>query len=160
MAWPLISMDFVEGLPKAQGKNVILVVVDRFTKYANFIAISHPYTAQDVVDAYIINVSKLHGLPRVIVTDRDPIFTSSVWQSLFKNLGVELHLSSAYHPPTCGQTERVNQCLENYLRCMCFNGPKRWIYWLSLAEWWYNSSYHTSLNMTPFRPSMVFLLLK
>jgi hypothetical protein len=151
MAWSHISMDFVEGLPKSQGKNVILVVVDRFTKYAHFIAISHPYTAQDVVDTYINNVFKLHGLPRVIVTDRDPIFTSSVWQSLFKNLGVELHLSSAYHPQTDGQIERLNQCLENYLRCMWFNGPKRWIYWLSLAEWWYNSSYHTSLNMTPFQ---------
>ncbi|CAN6347636.1 unnamed protein product [Urochloa humidicola] len=151
MAWTHVSMDFIEGLPKSQGKDVILVVVDRFTKYAHFIALSHPYSAQHVVNAYMENVFKLHGLPKVMVTDRDPIFTSTVWQSMFKSLQVELHLSSAYHPQTDGQTERVNQCLENYLRCMCFASPKRWFHWLSLAEWWYNTSYHTSLNMTPFQ---------
>lgn len=134
MAWTHISMDFVEDLPKSNGKNVILVIVDRMTKYSHFIALSHPYTPTDVVTLFLDNIFKLHGLPKVIVTDRDPIFTRSVWQSLFKSLQVDLHLSSAYHPQTDGQTERVNQCLENYLRCMCFNGPKRWSYWLSLAE--------------------------
>jgi hypothetical protein len=150
-SWTHVSMDFVEGLPFSASKNVILVVVDRFSKYAHLIALNHPYTAQDVVTLYMDNVFKLHGLPKVIVTDRDPIFTSSVWQALFKSLKVELHLSSAYNPQTYGQTERVNQCLENYLRCMCFTSPKRWFHWLALAEWWYNTSYHTSLNMTPFQ---------
>lgn len=111
-AWTHVSMDFVEGLPSSESKNVILVVVDRFSKYAHFLALSHPYTAQDVVKLYMDNIFKLHGLPKVIVTDRDPIFTSSIWQSMFKSLRVELHLSSAYHPQTDGQTERVNQCLE------------------------------------------------
>jgi IS30 family transposase len=120
MAWTHISMDFVEGLPKSQKKNVILVVVDRLTKYAHFISLSHPYTAAEVAQLFLENIFKLHGLPKVILTDRDPIFTSSVWQSLFKVMGVQLHLTSAYHPQTDGQTERVNQCLENYLRCMCF----------------------------------------
>ena len=104
MAWTHISMDFIEGLPKSQGKDVILVVVDRFTKYAHFISISHPYTAQDIVTIFLDNVFKLHGLPKIIVTDRDPIFTSNVWQALFKALEVKLHLSSAYHPQTDGQT--------------------------------------------------------
>jgi transposase InsO family protein len=107
-AWTHISMDFVECLPHSKGKNVILVIVDRFTKYSHFIALSHPYTTKDVVDIYMDNVFKLHGLPKVIVTDRDPIFTSSICQELFKSLKVELHLSSAYHPQTDGQTERVN----------------------------------------------------
>lgn len=151
MAWTHISMDFVEGLPKSQGKDVILVVVDRLTKYAHFISLSHPYTAQDIVTLFLDNVFKLHGLPKVILTERDPIFTSQIWQSLFKSLQVQLHLTTAYHPQTDGQTERVNQCLENYLRCMCFNSPRRWHYWLSLAEWWYNTSYHTSLKITPFQ---------
>jgi transposase InsO family protein len=151
MAWTHISMDFIEGLPKSQGKEVILVVVDRLTKYAHFISLSHPYTASDIAQLFLDNIFKLHGLPKVILTDRDPIFTSTMWQSLFKAMGVQLHLTSAYHPQTDGQTERVNQCLENYLRCMCFNSPKRWHYWLSLAEWWYNTSFHTSLQMTPFQ---------
>jgi hypothetical protein len=90
-------------------------------------------------------------MPVVMVTDRDRIFTSNLWQSLFKALDIKLHLSTAYHPQTDGQTERVNQCLENYLRCMCFTTPRKWSYWLSLAEWWYNTSYHTSLTMTPFQ---------
>lgn len=123
-------MDFVESLPKSQGKNVILVVVDRLTKYAHFISMSHPYSAQDVVNLFVDNIFKLHGMPSVIVTDRDPMFTSIIWQSLFKALKVQLHLSTSYHPQTDGQTERVNQCLENYLRCMCFHSPARWNSWL------------------------------
>jgi len=151
MAWTHISMDFIEGLPKSNGKDVILVVVDRLTKYAHFISLSHPYTVASIISLLTDTVFKLHGIPVVMVTDRDRIFTSNLWQSLFKAMDVKLHLSTAYHPQTDGQTERVNQCLENYLRCMCFIVPKRWSYWLSLAEWWYNTSYHTSLNLTPFQ---------
>ena len=108
MAWTHISMDFVEGLPKSQGKDVILVVVDRLTKYAHFISLSHPYTAQDIVNIFLDNIFKLHGLPKVILTDRDPILTSQIWQTLFKSLQVQLHWTTAYHPQTDGQTERVN----------------------------------------------------
>ena len=151
MAWTHISMDFIEGLPKSNGKDVILVVVDRLTKYAHFISLSHPYTVASIISLLTDTVFKLHGIPVVMVTDRERIFTSNLWQSLFKAMDVKLHLSTAYHPQTDGQTKRVNQCLENYLRCMCFIVPKRWSYWLSLAEWWYNTSYHTSLNLTPFQ---------
>lgn len=144
-------MDFVEVLPMSQNKNVILVVVHKFTKYAHFLSLAHPYTAEDVTKLFLDQIFKLHGLPQVILTDRDHIFTRTIWQTLFKSMGVELHLTSTYHPQTDGQTKRVNQCLENYLRCMCFASPKRWHHWLSLAEWWYNSTYHTSLKMTPFQ---------
>jgi transposase InsO family protein len=156
MAWTHISMDFIEGLPKSQNKDVILVAVDRLSKYAHFIALSHPYNAAEVAQLFLDNIFKLHGLPKVILTDRDPIFTNSVWQSLFKALGVQLHLTSAYHPQTDHQTKRINQCIENYLRCMCFASPNRWHSRLSLAEWWYNSFYHTSLNITPI-PGIIWI---
>lgn len=95
-------MDFIEGLPKSQGKEVILVVVDRLTKYAHFIALSHPLTAPQVDHYFLSNIYILHGLPTSIVTDRDKIFTSHFWQHLFNALGVTLCLSTAYHPQTNG----------------------------------------------------------
>jgi hypothetical protein len=119
--WLAISMDSVSGLPKSKGKDVILVVLDRLTKYAHFIALSHPYT---VVEVFMSNIIKLHGPPSVITTDRDAIFTSMLWEELFHSMKISLHFSIAYHPEIDGQTERVNQCLEQYLRCMAFSEPK------------------------------------
>ena len=116
------------------GKEVILMVVDRFSKYGHFVALSHPYTVEVVAQAYLDNIYKLHGLPRSIVSDKDTIFLSSFWQSLFAVLGVDLLLSSSYHPQTDGQTEVLNRCLENYLRYMYAQNPKDWAKWLSLAE--------------------------
>lgn len=151
MAWQHITMDFVEGLPKSKGKDVILVVVDRLTKYAEFIALSHPYSVPDVAQAFLDNVFKHHGLPTTIISDQDRIFTSKLWRELFAVLKVTLHYNTSYHPQTDGQSERVNQCLENYLRCMTFQEPQRWLSWLSLAQYWYNTSFHTSLKMSPFQ---------
>lgn len=143
-AWAHVSIDFVEGLPLSENKDLILVVVDRFTKYAHFIAMKHPITVESVARAFSETIFKLHGMSVVIVTDRDKIFTSNLWQQLFKSLKIKLHISTSYHSQSDGQTERVNQCLENYLRCMCFQQPKKWHGWLVLAEWWYNTSFHTS----------------
>lgn len=86
-AWTHISMDFVEGLPNSMGKNVILVIVDRLTKYGYFLALSHPYIAQGTAKLFLDHIYKLHGLPVSILTDRDKIFTSSFWRELFKALG-------------------------------------------------------------------------
>ena len=146
-----VSMDFIEGLPKSSRKNVIMVVVDRFTKYAHFIALSHPFTVSMVAGAYLDNVYKLHGNPTSIVSDRGPTFLSNFWHELFTLQGVTLHLSSAYHPQTDGQTEVVNRCLEGYLRCVTGQCPHNWNSWLSLAEFWYNTNYHSSLELTPFQ---------
>lgn len=151
MAWTHITMDFIEGLPKSQGKDVILVVVDRLTKYAHFIALAHPYDVEQVVEAFMNNIHKLHGMPMVIITDRDRIFTSSLFQEIFKAMKVKLRFSTAYHPQMDGQTERVNQCLESYLRNMTFQEPHKWYSWLALAEWWYNTTFHTAIQMTPFK---------
>ena len=93
--WLAVSMDFIEGLLKAQLKSVILVVVDRLTKYVHFIALAHPYTASKVASVFVF---KLHGMPASIVSDRDPIFTSHFWKELMKLQGVDLAMLSAYHP--------------------------------------------------------------
>lgn len=97
-SWQTLTMDFIEGLPKSKSFNCILVVVDKFTKYAHFLPLSHPFTALEVATLFMNNIFKLHGLPQAIVSDRDKIFTSNLWKELFKLLGTQLHMSSAYHP--------------------------------------------------------------
>lgn len=103
-------MDFIKGLPLSKGHNVILVVVDRFTKFAHFLPLKHPFSASQVAKVFLNNVASLYGMPKSIVSDRDRIFTSHFWQTLFKRFGIPLNLTAAYHPQSDGQTERVNQC--------------------------------------------------
>ncbi|GAA0158054.1 hypothetical protein LIER_15176 [Lithospermum erythrorhizon] len=143
-------MDFIKGIPTSNKKNAILVVVDRFTKYSHFIAFSHPATTLTVAQLFLDHIHKLHGMPTHISSDRDRVFLSEMWQELFTMLGTKLQYSTSYHPQTDGQTERVNQCLETYLRCICNARPKDWSNWLPLAEFWYNTNFHLSLKLTPF----------
>jgi hypothetical protein len=141
-------MDFVKGLPTSDRANAIMVVVDRYSKFAHFIALHHPFTASTVARLFLDNVFRLHGMP--VSIDRDRVFTSKFWQLLFSLAGAALRMSYSYHPQTDGQTERVNQCLETYLRCFVHACPNRWSSWLSLAEYWYNSSPHSALGRSPF----------
>ena len=96
--WKNITMNFVERLPKSLGKNAILVIVDRFTKYGHFLAVTHPFTAKDIAKLFLEHVYKFHGLPSFIVTDRDEVFTSLLWKELFKLLRVRLFMSTTFHP--------------------------------------------------------------
>ena len=132
--WTDVSLDFVEGLPKSMGFEVILVVVDRLTKYVHFVPVSHPYSASKIASLYMQNVFKLHGMPSSIVSDRDATFTSKFWSELFKLQGIVLAMSTAYHPQIDGQTEIVNKCLEQYLRAFTSDRPHQWASWLPLAE--------------------------
>lgn len=150
-AWDVATLDFIEGLPTSCKYSCILVVVDKLTRYAHFIPLAHPFTAQIVAQAYMDAVFKLHGMPLALVSDRDKIFTSQFWQHLFRMSGTQLRMSTAYHPQSDGQTERVNQCLETYLRCFTHACPRQWSKWLALAEYWYNTSTHSSLGKSPFR---------
>jgi len=149
-AWEMVSLDFVEGLPRSGNSDTILVVVDKYSKFAHFIPLRHPFTALSVAKAFLDHVYKLHGLPSSLVSDRDRVFTSNLWKELFALAGVQLRMSSAYHPQMDGQTERVNQCMETYLRCFVHACPTKWSSWLSLAEFWYNTSSHSALGRSPF----------
>lgn len=149
--WQNLTMDFIEGLPKSLGYSVISVVVDRYTKYAHFLPLKHPFTASHVAHVFMDNVVKLHGPPSSIVSDRDKVFTSNFWQALFKGMDVQPNMSTTYHPQSDGQTERVNQCLEMYLRCSVSVSPTKWASWLPLAEFWYNTSFHTTIGCSPFK---------
>jgi hypothetical protein len=103
-----------------------------------------------VAQLFLDNVYKLHGLPQCIISDRDKIFTSALWKELFRLTDTQLMMSSAYHPQMDGQTERLNQCLESYLRCTVHACPNKWFRWLPLAEFCYNTAFHTAIGRTPF----------
>ncbi|GJR15629.1 retrotransposon-related protein [Tanacetum coccineum] len=209
--WTSISMDFIKGLPKSQGKDVILVVVDRLSKYSHFMALSHPFTASQVAQLFLYNIFKLHGLPENIMLDRDKIFKDNHFVYVLQNMSAKYVTSlcstkyvteileymdaydndaseslqpswgkivyvgevgystshsmvcvkySAYvrrivadlgHVPTNEYSPRPNdKCLECYLRCMTGEQLKQWFKWLSLAEWWDNTNFHTSIHTTPY----------
>jgi transposase InsO family protein len=148
--WTDIAMDFVEGFPKVGGKSVILTVVDRFSKFAHFIPVGHPYSAASVAKAFFDNIVRLHGFPASIVSDRGPVFTSNLWTELFWLSGTRLCTSSAFHPQTDGQSEVTNKIITIYLRCLAGDRPRSWLRWLPWAEFCYNTSLQSALKTTPF----------
>ena len=128
-----------------------MVVGDYLIKVAHLIPIKKNFSASDIARIFIKQIFRLHGLPKRIVSDRNAKFTSILWTSLFKGIGTHLNFSSAYHPETDGQTERVNQVIEDILRAYCSREPKAWFYHLPLVKFAYNSSYHRSIGMSPFK---------
>ena len=110
--WKEVSMDFIIGLPKYEGKDVIMVVMDWLTKYAHFLYLSHPFKAITVDESFMEIVQNLHGIPKIIVSDRDPIFTGNFCTELFSCLGTQLAHNSSYNPEFDGKIEIVNKCLK------------------------------------------------
>lgn len=136
----MASLDFIQGLPRLGHANCILAVVDKFSKYTDFLPLLHPFTASKVAQLFMASIYKLHGIPEA------QLFKSSFSQELFKLAG----MSSSYHAQTDSQTERVNQCLETYLRCFVHSCPHKRHLWLSMAEFWYTTSFHSALGRSPF----------
>jgi len=144
-------MDFIVGLPNtSQHHDSIWVIVDRLTKTAHFIPVHTEYRAKKYAELYIDRIVCLHGVPKTIISDRGSQFVARFWEQLQEALGTKLIRSSAYHPQTDGQTERVNQILEDMLRACVIHYDKNWDKCLSLAEFSYNNSYQASLKMAPF----------
>ncbi|KAK1608274.1 hypothetical protein QYE76_031947 [Lolium multiflorum] len=125
--WDSVGMDFITGLPKSsKGNGSIWVVIDRLTKVAHFIPVKTTYQGPKLAELYISRIVALHGTPKSIVSDRGSQFTSRFWQKVHEGLGTRLNFSTAYHPQTDGQTERVNQILEDMLRACVLEYGSKW----------------------------------
>lgn len=148
--WVCVSMDFITGLPKVDGMRSIMVVVDRFSKYAVFIPAPHECNAEVAADLFYKFVVKYFGVPEDIVSDRDTRFTGRFWTVLFNLMGSELKFSTANHPQTDGQTERVNALLEEYLRHYVTASQKNWVGLLDSAQFCYNLHKTSATGLSPF----------
>ena len=149
--WERISMDLVTKLPKtSRGHDSIWVIVDRLTKSTHFLPIHEDYKIDKLAQIYIDEIVTRHGVPISIIFDRDSRFTSQFWQSLQRALGSRLDWSTAYHPQTDGQSERIIQTLEDMLRACVIEFGGSWDSHLPLVEFSYNNSYHSSIQCAPF----------
>ncbi|KAL5775964.1 hypothetical protein ACOSP7_013524 [Xanthoceras sorbifolium] len=148
--WESVTMDFISALPKSDGCGSIMVVVDRFSKYATFIAAPTDCTAEQAARLFLRDVVKYWGVPRTIISDRDPRFTGKFWTELFNLLGSKLHFSTSFHPQTDGQTERVNALLELYLRHFVSANQRDWAKLLDVAQFSYNLQRSETTHHSPF----------
>ncbi|EDO18644.1 Tkp3 protein [Vanderwaltozyma polyspora DSM 70294] len=153
--WIDIAMDFATGLPPAfGGENMIMVVVDRFTKRAHFIAAQTPLHSSDVLNLMFRYIFAYHGFPKTITSDRDVRFTSNIYREFTERLGIKLTMSSSNHPQTDGQSERVIQILNRLLRTYAFSDHRRWAWLLPQVEFVYNSTPNRTLGMSPFEADL------
>jgi len=155
-AWNSIALDFIVKLPISEEPmtkclyDSILVITDRLTKYGYFIPYKESTTSEDLAYVFLRHIHSAHGLPDEIISDRGTTLTSKFWQSLIQQLGANHKLSTAFHPQTDGQTERLNQTLEQYLRCYINYQQDNWVSLLPLAQFAYNSAPTETTKISPF----------
>jgi IS30 family transposase len=149
--WEEIAMDFIVGFPRTQlGYDNIWVIVDRLTKVAHFIPVKTTYSRLQLVELYMLMIVCLQGVPKKIVSDIGTQLTLKFWERLHETLDTQLHFSSAYHPYTDGETERVNQILEDMQRAFALQYGRSWDTSLPYVEFSYNNNYQEILKMAPF----------
>lgn len=148
--WQVITFDLIVELPESQGYDAIFVVVDRFTKMIHIAPTTTEVTTIGIARLLRDMIWRYHGLPEVVISDRGSQFASQVMLELNKLLEITTSLSTAYHPQTDGQTERVNMEVEQFLRVYISERQDDWVEWLSMCEFAYNNHQHASSNQTPF----------
>jgi hypothetical protein len=149
--WEDISMDFVVGLPRTpKGNDSIWVIADRLTKVAHFVPVKVSIGTECLANQYVEHILKLHGAPKSIVSDSGPQFVAKFRRNFHKLMGTTLNYSTTFLPQTDGQTERVNQVLEDMLRACALTYGTNWESSLPFAEFSYNNSFQASIRMAPF----------
>jgi len=149
--WWVVTMDFITSLPESQGFNSILVFTDKLSKMVHFVPTKDSCTAQDCAILFLSQVVRLHGIPKQVISDRDVRWTSIFYQTFSDLIGTKHAFSTAFHPQTDGQTERVNKTLEDFLRHFVDPHQSNWASLLPMAEFAFNNTYHESIKTTPFR---------
>jgi len=147
--WQSIAMDFITELPLSEGCDQLWVIIDRFTKMAHFLPLKEK-TAADLAKILAREIWRHHGMPTDIVSDRDSRFTSDVWKEFLGLLKIRPRMSTAFHPQMDGQTERLNQTIEAYLRAFVTREQNNWVALLPMAEFTYNNSVTIGNGMSPF----------
>ena len=154
--WETVTMDFIVKLPESKDMvtrepfDSILVITDKLTKYGYFIPYKEATNAEQMAYTFMRNVVANHGMPKRVITDRDKLFKSKFWKSLMNQLGVKQKMTTAYHPQANGQTERLNQTLEQYLRNYVGYLQDDWVTLLPTAQFAYNSAITEPTGYSPF----------
>ena len=150
MPWVDISTDFITDLPLSNGYDLILVIVDHFSKEVEFIPCNKTVTTLETAKLYLFHVWKNHDLPRTIVSNCRPQFASQVMKDLCKCLRITSKLSTTHHPQTNGQTEWMNHDLQQYLCIFTAEKQNEWVDWITLVQFSYNTKKQSSTKKSPF----------
>jgi hypothetical protein len=148
--WQIVTCDLITGLPLSQGYDAIFIVADRLSKKAHVAPTTGEVDSVGIARLYRDNVWRHHGIPEIVISDRGSVFVSKFARELNRLLDIKTSPSTAFHPQTDGQTERINQEIEQYLRVFTSHRQDDWAEWLPLAEFSYNNRIHASTRHTPF----------
>jgi hypothetical protein len=156
--WHTVGIDYLTHLPMSNGFENVLIMVDHLTRIAHFLPCIESQTKEEIADSFLQGVYKIHGLPRVPNSDREPKFVGGSWQTLWRRLGTRLDMSSSRHPETDGLTERVNNTFHHLRRCFCCSDGSKWTDLLPQVEFAYNVFRALGVEHTPFEANFGFSL--